>query len=72
MIASDRMGAFIGTLERILTILLVGLETFSAIGFVIAMKSVVRYERIQKEKVFAEYFLAGTMLSVLVALMWVY
>lgn len=66
---SDKMGAFIGTLERVLTILLVGLEAYSAIGFVIAMKSVVRYERMQKEKAFAEYFLAGTMLSVLVALM---
>ncbi len=65
---SDRMGAFIGTLERILTVLLVGLEAYSAIGFVIAMKSVVRYERMQKERAFAEYFLAGTMLSVLVSL----
>ncbi len=66
---SDKMGAFIGTLERVLTILLVGMEAYSAIGFVIAMKSVVRYERMQKEKAFAEYFLAGTMLSVLVTLM---
>jgi hypothetical protein len=64
----DKMGAFIGTLERILTIVLVGLESYTAVGFVVTMKSIARYERVQKEKAFAEYFLAGTMLSMLVAL----
>lgn len=66
---SDKMGAFIGTLERILTILLVGLESYAAVGFVVTMKSIARYERVQKERAFAEYFLAGTMLSMLVALL---
>lgn len=64
----DKMGAFIGTLERILTIILVGLSSYSAVGFVVAMKSIARYERVQKEKAFAEYFLAGTMLSMLIGL----
>ncbi len=64
----DKMGAFIGTLERILTIILVGLESYAAVGFVVTMKSIARYERVQKEKTFAEYFLAGTMLSMLIAL----
>ncbi len=64
----DRMGAFIGTLERILTILLVGLNAYSGVGFVVAMKSIARYERVQREKAFAEYFLAGTMLSILLAM----
>lgn len=64
----DRMGAFIGTLERLLTILLVGVDAYSGVGFVVAMKSIARYERVQKEKAFAEYFLAGTMLSILLAL----
>jgi len=64
----DQMGAFIGTLERILTILLVGIEAYSGVGFVVAMKSIARYERVQKEKTFAEYFLAGTMLSILLAM----
>ncbi|RMF61365.1 MAG: hypothetical protein D6743_13665 [Calditrichaeota bacterium] len=64
----DNLGAFIGTLERILTIILVGLNSFSAVGFVVAMKSIARYERVQKEKAFAEYFLAGTMLSMLLAI----
>lgn len=64
----DKMGAFIGTLERILIIVLVGLNSYSAVGFVVAMKSIARYERVQKEKAFAEYFLAGTMLSMLMGL----
>ena len=64
----DRMGAFIGTLERLLTILLVGLQSYTAVGFIITMKSIARYEKVQKEKEFAEYFLAGTMLSILCAL----
>ncbi|NIU94609.1 hypothetical protein GWN60_28630 [candidate division KSB1 bacterium] len=65
---TDRMGAFIGTLERILIIMLVGLEAYTAVGFVVTMKSIARYDRVQKEKAFAEYFLAGTMLSMLIAL----
>jgi len=65
---TDRMGAFIGTLERILTILLVGVEAFTAIGFVITMKSIARYDKLHSEKEFAEYFLAGTLLSLLTAL----
>lgn len=65
---TDRMGAFIGTLERILTILLVGIEAFTAIGFVITMKSIARYDKLHAEKEFAEYFLAGTLLSLLIAL----
>lgn len=63
----DRMGAFIGTLERILTIIMVGVESYAAVGFIVTMKSIARYEKI-KEKAFAEYFLAGTMLSILLAL----
>ena len=66
--SKERMGAFIGTLERLLTILLVGLQSYTAVGFIITMKSIARYEKVQKEKEFAEYFLAGTMLSILCAL----
>ena len=66
--SKERRGAFIGTLERLLTILLVGLQSYTAVGFIITMKSIARYEKVQKEKEFAEYFLAGTMLSILCAL----
>lgn len=64
---NENLGAMIGTLERILTIIFVGVGSYAAVGFVVAMKSIARYELL-KEKEFAEYFLAGTMLSLLVAL----
>jgi hypothetical protein len=65
----DKMGALIGTLERLLAMLLIGVDAYSAVGFVVAMKSIARYDRMQKEKAFAEYFLAGTMLSIMIALL---
>ncbi|MFQ5648543.1 MAG: hypothetical protein ACE5IY_01255 [bacterium] len=64
----DNMGAFIGTLERVLTILLVGLGALTAVGLVVTMKSIARYDKLRTEKPFAEYFLAGTMLSMLLGL----
>jgi len=67
--SGENLGAFIGTLERMLTIILISTGSYTAIGFVVAMKSIARYERVQKEKKFAEYFLAGTMLSILIALL---
>ncbi len=65
---TDKMGAFIGTLERLLTILLVGLEAYTAVAFVVTMKSIARYKKLEEKRAFAEYFLAGTMLSMLIAL----
>ena len=59
-------GAFIGTLERIVIILLLSIGEYSAIGLVLAAKSVARYEQL-KEKQFAEYYLLGTLLSTLLA-----
>jgi len=64
---TDKMGAFIGTLERLLTILLVALESYTAVGLVVTMKSIARFKELE-EKDFAEYFLAGTMLSMLIAI----
>ena len=60
-------GAFIGTLERIVIILLLSIGEYSAIGLVLAAKSVARYEQL-KEKQFAEYYLLGTLLSTLLAI----
>ncbi len=65
---TDRMGGVLGTLERTLILVLVGLQAYTAVGFVVTMKSIARYEKVQKERAFAEYFLAGTMLSMLLAL----
>ena len=60
-------GALIGSLERILIVILVGAGQFAAIGFVLTAKSVARYEKL-KEQDFAEYYLLGTLLSTLNAI----
>lgn len=64
---NENLGALIGTLERILTIIFVGVGSYAAVGFVVAMKSIARHKLLEKKE-FAEYFLAGTMVSLLVAL----
>lgn len=60
-------GRVIGILERflILTLLLVG--QWGVIGFILAAKSIARFDQL-KEQTFAEYYLIGTLLSVLFAI----
>lgn len=60
-------GRVIGILERwlVLTLLLVG--QWGVIGFVLAAKSIARFDQL-KEQTFAEYYLIGTLLSVLFAI----
>ena len=60
-------GRLIGILERtlVLTLLLVG--QWGVIGFVLAAKSIARFEEL-KRQAFAEYYLIGTLLSVLFAI----
>lgn len=59
-------GMVIGWLERALVLLAVVARSPEAVGFVVAAKSIVRFPSL-KDRPFAEYFLVGTMLSVLVA-----
>ena len=61
-------GAWIGTLERILIVLLMSMNQFSAIGLVLTAKSIARYKKISEEPAFSEYYLLGTLLSVLIAI----
>ena len=63
-----RTGAFIGTLERILVLLLFSLNQFAAAGLVFTAKSIARYNKIAEDQTFAEYYLLGTLLSLLFAL----
>lgn len=60
-----RAGEIIGNLERFLILLLVLQGQLEAIGFVVAAKSIARFEMIRER---AEYFLVGTLASVTVAL----
>ena len=72
LLGNDRTGAYamgqmIGNLERFILYLLVLLGHWGALGFVIAAKSIARFKELD-EKGFADYYLIGTLASVLVAL----
>ncbi|MGM0431373.1 MAG: DUF3307 domain-containing protein [Spirochaetota bacterium] len=60
-------GAMIGTLERIIMILLLGMAQYTAIALVLTAKSVARYDML-RNRAFAEYYLLGTLLSTLFVL----
>ena len=60
-------GALIGNLERILTIIFVIIGQYEAIGFIIAVKSILRFKDTDTAK--TEYVLAGTFLSFGIALL---
>lgn len=59
-------GAVIGSLERILMFIFLGLSQFAAVGLIMTAKSIARYDKISKDPVFAEYYLIGTLYSILV------
>lgn len=66
-----RTGRVIGFLERIFVFLFILLNQYTAIGFIIAAKGIVRYPDFG-EKNFNEYILIGTLLSVLFAIIFAY
>lgn len=57
----EKAGRWIGSIERTLAFVLVLLGQFTAIGFIIAAKSILRYG--EKDTYRAEYVLIGTLLS---------
>ncbi len=61
-------GRYIGFLERavILTLALAG--GFTSIGFVLTAKSIAQYKELENRD-FAEYYLVGTLLSTLLAIL---
>jgi hypothetical protein len=67
-IRDKNAGRFIGTLERIIMLFFLSIGQYSAIGLVLTAKSIARYERISKEKDFAEYYLLGTLLSTFIVI----
>jgi len=62
-----RHGRLIGYLERIIIIAAVSAGNFEALGFLIAAKGLIRAKEFD-DRAFAEYFLVGSLCSVLVAL----
>ena len=62
-----KAGWVIGILERYLTVILILFDQYTAVGFAFTAKSVTRFDKISKDKVFAEQYLIGTMSSLLFA-----
>jgi hypothetical protein len=65
----NNIGQLIGISERLLILLLLSLNQFTAIGLVFTAKSITRYDKITKEKEFAEYYLLGTLYSIIATLL---
>lgn len=66
-----KAGQYVGMIERVIVLTFVLCNSLSAVAFVLTAKSIVRYPKLREDKydqAFAEYFLVGTLLSVLVAL----
>lgn len=61
-------GAFIGKLERLLLAALVLFGEWGAAGLVLAAKSIARFRELQSRR-FSEYYLIGTLTSVLIAVL---
>lgn len=60
-------GAAIGTLERWIIIIFFLMSQYSSIGLVLTAKSIARYNKISENEVFAEYYLLGTLISTILA-----
>jgi Protein of unknown function (DUF3307) len=63
-----RVGATIGVLERLIVSALVLTNASTAIGFVIAAKTLARFKQLD-DREFAEYYLLGTLASTTVAIL---
>jgi len=61
-------GCTIGYLERLLTLTFVLLGEYEALALVLAAKSIARFQEL-KEREFAEYYLIGTLSSILFAML---
>lgn len=64
-----RAGRTIGILERWIVLLLTVIGQFGLIGLVITAKSIARFRRLEHDPEFAEYYLLGTLYSILMALL---
>lgn len=65
----DGGGAMIGNLERILIAILMFYGQYGAIGLVFTAKSVTRFDKITKDASFAEYYLIGSLYSMICVLL---
>lgn len=61
-------GRLIGNLERITLSIVAAAGSYAALGFLVAAKGLIRFEGIEQSRDFTEYFLIGSLTSVLIAL----
>lgn len=59
-------GRIIGMIERTIMLIFLAIGQYSSVGLVLTAKSIARYDKIAKEKDFAEYYLLGTLLSTII------
>lgn len=58
-------GALIGQLERLVMAIFLIWGQYAAIGLVFTAKSIARFDRISKDQSFAEYYLIGSLFSII-------
>jgi hypothetical protein len=63
----ENVGEWIGVLERLIALTFVLTGSYAALGFAFAAKSIARFKELE-DKQFAEYYILGTSVSLLVAL----
>lgn len=66
--SSPKMGRVIGILERFLVLTLVLVDQWGALGLILAAKSLARFKDLDHRE-FSEYYLIGTLTSVLIAVL---
>lgn len=67
--AARGRGEVIGILERWILLIVLARGTYAAMAFLMAAKALARHKRFEEDSEFAEYFLLGTLASVLAAMM---
>ena len=65
---SIKYGIIIGRLERLLILILLLFGNYTGITLVIGLKTLTRFKEIEKNKDFGEYYLIGTLTSILISL----
>jgi len=60
-----KAGAFIGSIERLLVLIFFALAQYASVGLILTAKSIVRYSEFAADKDFADYYIIGTLTSLL-------
>lgn len=64
-----RAGGIIGVLEKFIALIFLVSGEYMAIGLVLTAKSIARYDKISRSSTFAEYYLIGTLASLIMVLL---